>query len=799
MLVLLLLLAACAPEQPEVIYVVVTSDGSSAVIVAAATNTPPPTETPVPTPTTPPDIALQLANRALLDGYFERAVNTYQIIIAQGDSVPADLRAQAALGLAQAALREGLFTEAVNALTTLITLFPQDPRAAQAYYMRADAYMGLSMWNDAINDYNTYLTLRPGLIDSYAHEGIADALLALGETANALASYEQAIAGSRTLVPLLQLREKTAQVYLNSGQAGQAVAQYDAILAVARNEPYRAAIEYAAAQAQIAGGDTQGGLARMRRVFDDYQQTQQAYLAMQVLDNSGVDLDNYARGTAAYYYGDYELAIEAFSTYGTQMQLAAIPAQMYMLLGRAYREIGNAAAALTAFQTVISQYPNDPLFGEALLEQGRTRFLSNDIPGAIRQYLFIADNYGYLAETAAEALWRAGYLYSTNDDPAQGRVIFERLADTYPSSEQARSGLFIAASAAVNAGETLAAETLFARLATSTTGEDQAAAYLWVGRLAQMRGDGATAQRAFDLAAQAAPDSYFGARARDITSGVQPFQPPATYVFEFDELAQLTEAENWLRSAFAVTQEGALWPLSAALENDARMVRGRELWTMGHFNEAETEFYDMLEVYQNDGLASYQLAIIFRAIGAYAPSITGAANVLRAANISTLNAPTYIARMRYPTYYRDIVLDAAQRRGIDPLLMFALIRQESLFDATATAAAGEIGLMQVIPSTGEYIASELNWPNYQHSDLFRPYAAVEFGAFYLDEQLERFGGNAMAALAGYNAGPGRAAAWLELSGGDPDLFMTTITIDSTRGYVQRIYSHYTIYRALYGG
>ncbi len=55
-----------------------------------------------------------------------------------------------------------------------------------------------------------------------------------------------------------------------------------------------------------------------------------------------------------------------------------------------------------------------------------------------------------------------------------------------------------------------------------------------------------------------------------------------------------------------------------------------------------------------------------------------------------------------------------------------------------------------------------------------------------------------AALAGYNAGPGRAINWLELSGGDPDLFMATITIDSTRLYIQRIYGYYTIYRTLYG-
>jgi soluble lytic murein transglycosylase len=154
--------------------------------------------------------------------------------------------------------------------------------------------------------------------------------------------------------------------------------------------------------------------------------------------------------------------------------------------------------------------------------------------------------------------------------------------------------------------------------------------------------------------------------------------------------------------------------------------------------------------------------------------------------------------MRYPAYYSDEVRRIADEYGFDPLLMLSLIRHESLFDTYATAAADEKGLTQVIPGTGQYIADQLNWPDYQHRDLFRPYAGIEFGAFYLSEQLNRFDGNVYAALAGYNAGPGRAINWLELSGGDPDRFMATITISSTQLYIQRIYSNYNIYRELYG-
>jgi soluble lytic murein transglycosylase len=263
-------------------------------------------------------------------------------------------------------------------------------------------------------------------------------------------------------------------------------------------------------------------------------------------------------------------------------------------------------------------------------------------------------------------------------------------------------------------------------------------------------------------------------------------------------VAELAQAEAWLREKFAPTQEGELWRLSSTLEADPRLIRGRELWAVGAYDEAEAEFAGLIEATRDDGVSSFQLALFLRGISAYYSSIFAAANIIIKAGVGTLDAPPYIARLRYPAYYLDVVVEIGQKRGIDPLLLFSLIRHESLFDTNATAAAGEKGLTQVIPGTAEYIAAQINWPDYQHSDLFRPYAGIEFGAYYLQEQLNRFNNNATAALAGYNAGPGRAISWLELSGGDHDLFLNSITIESTRGYVQRIYGFYTIYRALYG-
>jgi soluble lytic murein transglycosylase len=650
----------------------------------------------------------------------------------------------------------------------------------------------------AIEDFRAYLELRPGLLDSYALERIADAQLALGQLGASLDSYKAAADSSRSLVPQLALRERVAQVYASNARYTEALAQYEAILAVARNAPYRAGIELLAAQTELNNGDTEDGLARLEHIFSEYPDRPEAYHAMQALLQNGRTVDQLARARVSASYGDYEGVIEALNLYTTSRPITEVLPEVHLLRGQAYREIGNTQAALTSFRTIIDQYPTDPLFGEALLEQGRTAFIGGDIPGAIQRYLTIADTYDYLPE-AAEALWRAGYLYATNGEVQQARPIFERLATTYPDAPQAADGLFLAASAAYNAGDFAAAERYYGELAVRETGEDRADAYTQVARILLARGDQQGATTALQQAIQSAPDSYYGARARDIITGQEPFGRPANETFQFDDLAQIQAAEDWLGQTFGIEQEGALWPLSPTLEADTRIVRGKELWAVAAYAEAREEFEDIITAYEDDALASYQLAVFLRGLGAYNASILAAANVITAAEVGTLDAPAFIARMRYPVYYLDVVLDATARHHVDPLLLYSLIRHESLFDTNATAAAGEKGLTQVIPSTGEYIAGQLRFPDYQHTDLFRPYAGVEFGAYYLSEQLQAFDGNVTAALAGYNAGPGRASQWLQASGGDHDLLLNAITISSTRLYVQRIYSYYNIYKALYGG
>jgi soluble lytic murein transglycosylase len=171
---------------------------------------------------------------------------------------------------------------------------------------------------------------------------------------------------------------------------------------------------------------------------------------------------------------------------------------------------------------------------------------------------------------------------------------------------------------------------------------------------------------------------------------------------------------------------------------------------------------------------------------------------MRLTDVTVTKAPTFIGKLAYPINYSELIEFEAEKYGFDPLLQFALIRQESLFESFATSYAAAQGLSQVIPDTGAYIAQSLNWPDFRNEDLYKPYVGIAFGAYYLDQQLDAFEGDVAAALSAYNGGPGNAARWFEQAGHDIDLYREIVDFSETREYIDRIYESHTIYRFLYG-
>lgn len=156
-------------------------------------------------------------------------------------------------------------------------------------------------------------------------------------------------------------------------------------------------------------------------------------------------------------------------------------------------------------------------------------------------------------------------------------------------------------------------------------------------------------------------------------------------------------------------------------------------------------------------------------------------------------------RYAFPRGFANSVNNEASAHGIDGYLMLALIRQESLFRADAESPAGARGLMQIIPDTGEEIATATGWPDYDPSILNQPAVNLHFGAHYLERQIDRFEGFMPAVLAAYNGGPHNVEVWWWYPERtlDPELWIDRIPFRETRDYVKKVIVHYALYRSLY--
>ena len=160
--------------------------------------------------------------------------------------------------------------------------------------------------------------------------------------------------------------------------------------------------------------------------------------------------------------------------------------------------------------------------------------------------------------------------------------------------------------------------------------------------------------------------------------------------------------------------------------------------------------------------------------------------------------PGLVDRIQYPLA-PEFLADCDRRRsGIDPLVLHAVIRQESRFQADVLSPAGAVGLMQLMPRTAAEVARKEKMPKPGRKDLLRPSVNIHLGAAYLSRLVNGNGGDYFRAVAAYNAGETAVKRWWKQANGDPAAFLEGINYKETRFYLRRVFlnllQYYRIYR-----
>jgi len=151
-----------------------------------------------------------------------------------------------------------------------------------------------------------------------------------------------------------------------------------------------------------------------------------------------------------------------------------------------------------------------------------------------------------------------------------------------------------------------------------------------------------------------------------------------------------------------------------------------------------------------------------------------------------------------PTAYIDSILQYSEEFELDPYLVVSIMRCESSFDPNAVSKKGAIGLMQIMPDTGAWIAHKLDLDDtYQQMQLYDPETNIRFSCWYLRFLTIRLEGDRTCIIAAYNAGHGSVEGWLENPAYSSNGTLHTIPFPETERYYSKVKTAYEKYQTLY--
>jgi len=710
---------------------------------ARATPTPPsPLPTVAPTPTEAPP-TLAGAARLEYEGEFDRAAVTYGDVAAASNGAA---REDALLGQARALARHGREDEARSAL--------------------AAAFDGAAPPSDAS-------TLRFAL---------GRALAAAGDNAGALDSLDRYVAAAGTLTPYAQAER--APLLAALGRFDEARIAGEAVFATPLPED-KGTVAYRLARAFEDAGADSAALAWYARVEP----------------NGGDGAAALARAGAirrrtgdAAWVQDYATAVARYPASGDATTLlaalddASVPVSDYTRGVVHYRAFRNDEAR-AAFERAAAAGDNA---GSATYYLGALDERTGDNATAIDTYARAAalDPAGPLAD---DALWWRGRLLAAAGRFDEAGATFAQLAADYAASSRAPEARFQQGMVLHRAGNHEGASFAWGAVAGSEAPDDERVrALFWQGRALQAAGRAGEASFAFSRVIAEFPDEFYAIRAAAILGhdGGDAGEP---------DLAP--RVPDWAAIARWVTEQRGVDPETSAppLENDARWPVGAALEQAGMHAESMGVYQSMItDNGGEDVIGLYRMLRRFHDEGRTALAARAARTLYRSAPGYRAPHPELL-RLAYPPAFGDLTQRAAADEDMDPLLLLALMRQESFYDPLAGSHAGALGLTQVIEPTGRAIAGELGIADFEMRDLYRPALSLRFGAHYIAGQLAEFDGNIYHALAAYNGGPGAALNAIELAGDDIDRFVEDLEFDETRLYVRLVVENYARYRELYAG
>jgi soluble lytic murein transglycosylase-like protein/TolA-binding protein len=456
----------------------------------------------------------------------------------------------------------------------------------------------------------------------------------------------------------------------------------------------------------------------------------------------------YLRGMLSYRLKQYEDALKWLRRF--ERTDGPSPG-VVITLARSYRYSGRPQKAAEWYDRHIDLFPRHSQTQAILWYRAWQREESDQLSTAIELYRRLRQHYRY-GSRVVDALFREGLLYYRMGAHDSAQQTWQTLMRSYPRSS-----------------------------------EVTAAAY-WYAKSLLVSGKNSEAVGALQSLIIRDPLSYYSYRAQET---LREMGDTTSYIL-INTTSDIETSRRWLDSMVAIQGTAELEP-----QDSAAYRTGVMLVVAGLVANADYYLEPLLLRYSSDLALQFEIASLYATCGYPTHSYRAARPLAwRIPSECRSAIPLRILSVLYPRAFISTIETASAHHTVEPNLVSAIIRQESIFDPRIMSPVGAIGLMQLMPYTAKDIAQQLG-DEYQVDSLYYPSTNIRYGTYYIGRLIEQFDGNIVLALAGYNGGPHNAKRWYERNKDQEfDLFIENISYTETRGYVKRVLANYWTYQRL---
>jgi len=611
-------------------------------------------------------------------------------------------------------------------------------------------------WEGALNHLQS--VPEDYILYDYSLYYLAETLFNLTRYDGAIEVYER-LTPESLLAPLALTR--IGDVYRTQGENLKAVDTYRRFLERYTNHKETPSVLYKLATTLLSLGREGEAIVAIKRLFVEYPLDRYTIEMEGLLKPPLTPEEGYKRIENLLKAKEYRSVIEESNDTAKEPRLLLLRGKASYYL----REIKRAEGDL---KKLLNGRVEKDLKGEALYYLARTYIRAKDIPSAVDTLQHLAGEDGY----REEALYRLAILKREMGEITSSIEILKGLVREYPNGPFAPHALWQLAWGSYMKGDYREAQDYLKALEEKPPLKKRA--IYWRGRVAMRLGDKETAITLFKRLCLDFPPTYYSVIAKGILEvlGVDVPEQPS-----FHDV-----------STIAIEPEAI---------GDIRIRKAEELLSIGLKDLAIKELEGVDNKNPN---ALFRTSLLFKEAGRISSSQRLARRLLDLPLTETIRGLPYpnIPYLAFPLGYQGSVEGVAREFNIDPYLIYAVITGESGFDERAVSIAGAIGLMQIMPKTGEEIARGLFYQPFERDNLFEPTLNIRFGAWYLRTLMDRFKGDIVLALAAYNAGPHVVEGWLkDKNGWERDEFVEDIPYNETRQYIERVMGNYEAYKTIY--